>query len=247
MKSGTLLTVLAGLGAVGYFGYDWYQKREQEKKDKTETEARKKHDADLAAARANPTAANPNAEAEAEARRAARKAAEEAAAAQEPDPGAGSGTGKPMVVPDLVGMKPDAAAAALTAAGFSADNLKTSTDHTCPIYKDDKAEMLPVGTICSQQPLPGTEAMARSKVTIVLERDTYEAGAIGTAFEWKRMPDVDGMTLAQARKALADKGFTESDFVVEDAVCAKGRVCGTKPEPGKRKTKNPPGTIYIGQ
>ncbi|HUQ07124.1 MAG TPA: PASTA domain-containing protein [Kofleriaceae bacterium] len=149
------------------------------------------------------------------------------------------------IVPDLTDLDEADARKAVVKAGFMADALIVK-NAPCK-YASDK-DMKPIGSICLQQPPPGTRVTGHTKIEVAIEADTYEHGAVGFSNEWRRMPDVVGETKASALQILADKGFGPDEFEIDPRTsCAKGTVCGTRPEAGLRKVKSQKGVLSIAQ
>ncbi len=147
-----------------------------------------------------------------------------------------------LVVPDLIDLDVADARKAVAKAGFPSDAL-VEKDAPCE-YKDDR-DMKPIGSICAQSPPADTKVSGLTRIEVATEVDTFEHGGVGRSHEWRRMPDVTGESLASARQILRDKGFTDDEFEVDPrSDCAKGTVCGTRPEAGQRKVKIQKGIIY---
>jgi beta-lactam-binding protein with PASTA domain len=151
-----------------------------------------------------------------------------------------------VAVPDLTGKTEAEAVATLASAGFTDPTVKVLDEHYICEY-DDESRMVKQGAICNQKPEPPTKLVStRGDIQVVVERDTFEAGGAGTTGEWKRMPDLVGMNLEQARTVLRSKGFGDEEFNVEDGwSCAKGTVCETLPAAGQRKTKTYHGALRV--
>lgn len=147
------------------------------------------------------------------------------------------------VVPDLIDLDIADARKAVEKAGFTADTL-IEKDAPCE-YTDDK-DMKPIGSICLQSPVPGATVSGHTKIEIAVEVDTFEQGAVGRTNEWRRMPDLTGETLQSAKQILRGKGFGEDEFEIDRrSDCAKGTVCGTRPEAGLRKVRVQKGILYV--
>jgi hypothetical protein len=69
-----------------------------------------------------------------------------------------------------------------------------------------------------------------------------DRGPAAAAPEYVAMPDLTGMTEAEARKALADLGLTGNVYIQDNTGCERkmtieaGKVCGQKPAPGARQS-----------
>lgn len=153
-----------------------------------------------------------------------------------------------LVVPDLTGMTFEQAERALRASGFKFEKLGTS-DYACAQHDDSK--LAKVGAVCGQEPLAGSERLPKlMQVKVTLERDTFDRGDVGGANEWRRMPAVDGQSLAAARAALAQAGLAADQFEVievSESGCATGKVCRTEPAAGGRKVLARKGQLYVGK
>ncbi|HEX3465607.1 MAG TPA: Stk1 family PASTA domain-containing Ser/Thr kinase [Candidatus Elarobacter sp.] len=109
-------------------------------------------------------------------------------------------------VPNVVGQDPDAAQSAITSAGFTPSLA----------YAVDAAN--PTGKIASEDPPAGTKAKKGAKVTIRLS----VPGSV---------PDVTGMTLDDAKRALIGSGYQIGNLVyTSDSSLEDGKVVRTEPE-----------------
>lgn len=151
-------------------------------------------------------------------------------------------------IPDLTGKTEVEAKKLLTEAGFQQVEMEVMEPRYECVY--DKvvhapSDMVPVDTICNQDPEPGGRVRAEKfAIQVVIEHDTFERGGLATS-EWRRMPDVLGMSLTEAQGLLASKGFGADEFEVEDYThsCPSMKVCETVPPAGNRKRKDTPGII----
>jgi serine/threonine-protein kinase len=151
---------------------------------------------------------------------------------QEPDPGstAAPNAGVTVVVstgpatatvPNVVGMDPAAAEAALRNAGFDVTHA----------YTVDAAN--PTQKIALQQPDADTPAKKGSKVTIYLS-------VSGT------VPDVTGMTPDMAKSALIAQGYQVGSIAyVDDGNVAEGLVARTEPEAGSNTKPGETVNLYV--
>lgn len=152
-------------------------------------------------------------------------------------------------VPELRGMTQAQAEAAMRSAGFDVRGWDNQ-DLICK-YDDDR-KMPPQGTICDQTPGAGTEATTRlPRVRIIIEKDTYAEGGLGTPIHWRRMPEVKGMTVAEATAALARANLPIGDhFVVSESTAEdcqpEGKICLVYPKAGARKSVVRKGRIIVG-
>jgi serine/threonine-protein kinase len=151
---------------------------------------------------------------------------------QEPDPGstAAPNAGVTVVVstgpatatvPNVVGMDPEAAEAALRNAGFDVTHA----------YTVDAAN--PTQKIALQQPDADSPAKKGSKVTIYLS-------VSGT------VPDVTGMTPDMAKSALIAQGYQVGSIAyVDDGNVAEGLVARTEPEAGSNTKPGETVNLYV--
>ncbi|MEZ4401405.1 MAG: PASTA domain-containing protein [Kofleriaceae bacterium] len=154
-------------------------------------------------------------------------------------------------VPDVRGKTLAEAEAAFRAAGFVVGAFGQEESGARCSYRDDR-EMVPPDTICSQRPGADTQATTKLvRVTVLIEHDTYAASAVQTGGDaWRRMPDVTGKTLAEAKAILAAARlpFDQHFQVFEDAgdQCPPQRICQTVPEPNQRKILLRRGRLVVG-
>lgn len=150
---------------------------------------------------------------------------------------------KMLKIPDLVGVPEADARARWKEAGFSPSTFKVSSKG-CNASDEN---MQPEGTVCVQDRAAGQEIADKlGDIEVVIEHDTFEAGSVGFANEWHRMPDVVGSSLADAQSLLASKGFDADEFEVrQDGTCEPGTVCSTQPAAGKRKSKHAQGILHV--
>jgi len=102
---------------------------------------------------------------------------------------------------------------------------------------DCKDEAVKEGTICEQTPEPGqtTQAGGPTVVYIQGKRDA-------------RMPDVVGKTVEEAKKILAEAGFTVVEVRTLEtprAGCVPKRICVTSPEAGVRAHPTVPKSLFL--
>ncbi|MBA3890127.1 MAG: PASTA domain-containing protein [Gemmatimonadaceae bacterium] len=98
-------------------------------------------------------------------------------------------------VPNVVGMARDAAERALEAAGFDVGAT------------EDQVSNEPAGRVLDSRPAPGTSATVPSTVVLVVS-----SGPTMTV-----MPDVVGLSLADARQMIAAAGLVAGDIAYEPA------------------------------
>lgn len=229
---------IAVIATGGYFGYDYWETKKAKERERAEDKAREKQRA------AGPTGDSG-----------------QDRAAHPPGSGDGSSEGSEgsgpgsevshrvqrLKVPNVVGMKPEAATAALVALGFKPDVLEMPPNLGCH-YEDEQHDIVPVGAICNQERDPGEILMSNAKLRVVVEKDTWEHGGVEIENEWHRMPELVGMPLEAANELLRSKGFSEDEFAIGEArtSCGKGVVCEQHPNPEARKYVNQRGDLNIG-
>jgi hypothetical protein len=130
------------------------------------------------------------------------------------------GYGGDTTVPDVVGLRLDAARTMIRAARLSADMVE---------YVDDPA---PRGVVLKQEPEAGAEIPARSEVMLVL--------STGASVQ---IPDLIGRGLAEAVCALRDAGLTSDPVIKYGKQSAKSRVVRVEPAP--RSFVSPGATVTI--
>jgi hypothetical protein len=229
--------VIAAVATGGYFAYDYY---DTNKRKKAEAAAAKKREAVTKnAAGVHPSGDDPPSTAKVAA---PGVDGGSAGSAEEPPP-----THKvvEIAVPDLTGLTPDKARAALTKLGFKDDALETPPGYGCE-YEDER-NLVAVGAICNQERTPGSKVMSNAKVRVVIEHDTWESGGAHLENPWRRMPDLSGMSLARAQQILREKGFGADEFVVGESRedCGVGLVCDQRPKPNTRKFASAPGELNV--
>lgn len=131
----------------------------------------------------------------------------------------GLGGGEKLDVPDVTGLPADQAQVQIEQAGFKVGEVKN-------VY-DDSAEP---GTVVGQSPKGGEKAEKGSKINIDVSQGSEEID----------VPDVTGMTLDEARKAITVAGFSVGETTKEysDTV-EEGKVMKQTPS---GKTKAPQGS-----
>jgi hypothetical protein len=153
---------------------------------------------------------------------------------------------KQVEVPDLRGASSGEAEGLLKKAGFIAPVVEERPPNYGCAYDNEK-DILPVDSICEQDPGKGAmRAVNGLKIKITVEHDTFEHGGVESGHEWRRMPNLEGMPLAEALALLADKGFGETEFEIKSGSCDKEIVCDTIPDGGQRKRSDTPGTLRVG-
>lgn len=163
--------------------------------------------------------------------------------------GSTTSSNRQIPMPDLLGKTPEEAERILRSAGFEVRTFAPATQGYSCDY--DRNKSYPLFAICYQRPVPGQLAPSQLRAEYVVERSQGNRGEIGTPNEYISMPEVRGMSLAQARKVLADAGLPlEKHFDVEVAGqherCEYDVVCQTSPGPKMRKNLTVRGTIKVG-
>ncbi len=132
----------------------------------------------------------------------------------------GLGSGDKIDVPDVMGKTAEEAQLAIEQAGFKVGEVKN-------VY-DDSAEP---GTVVGQNPKGGEKAEKGSKINIDVSQGSEEI----------EVPDVSGMSLDDARKAITVAGFSVgettkeySDSVEEDKVMKQTPAAGTMAAQGSK-------------
>lgn len=132
----------------------------------------------------------------------------------------GLGGGDKVDVPDVMGMTAEEAQIAIEQAGFKVGEVKN-------VY-DDSAEP---GTVVGQSPKGGEQAEKGSRINIDVSQGSEEI----------EVPDVMGMTLDEARKAITVAGFSVgettkeySDSVEEGKVMRQTPTSGTMAAQGSK-------------
>ncbi|MEA2024246.1 MAG: PASTA domain-containing protein [Actinomycetota bacterium] len=115
-----------------------------------------------------------------------------------------------VTAPDVVGQTEDDATAAITDLGLVAAKTETA---------DDK---IAKGIVISQDPAGGTEVPDDSKVNIVVSTGSEEPVTVP-------VPDVSGMSAADAQTALEDAGFTVTSQEQESETVEAGLIIETNP------------------
>lgn len=122
------------------------------------------------------------------------------------------------VVPNVNGNAPDAAT-----------ELVKASDLNAKIIVKPVVSSLPSGSVAYTKPAAGTAVPRGTQVKIYISEGGAEA-----------VPDVSGMTVAQAKSTLLSAGFSavsepqasQSQFFIKSSTIAKGLVVGTDPAAG---------------
>ncbi len=154
---------------------------------------------------------------------------------------------KPKAVPDLYGLTPDVARQQVKTAGFDPEKFIVLDAQFGCRYADE-IDMVTQGTICNQEPSKDAVVDVTREIKVTIERDTFEHGSVGTTSEWRRMPDVLGMSKDEALATLTRAGFKASEFRIDlQQGCSLNAVCDTTPPPRGRKVHAREGVLTIGQ
>ena len=118
-----------------------------------------------------------------------------------------------VVVPDLTGMTQTEATSALTEINLRVGNVRMESSAT-----------VPVGQVFRQEPLADTEVNSESEVTLIISAGSGSAVAV---------PNLVGMTQADARTALTSAGLTAGTIKQESSMTVPaGNVMSQNPTAG---------------
>ncbi|MEZ5247031.1 MAG: Stk1 family PASTA domain-containing Ser/Thr kinase [Acidimicrobiales bacterium] len=133
-------------------------------------------------------------------------------------------TGEAITVPSVISLTETAAIALLAERGYTAD-------------PQPEASVQEVGTVISQNPVPGTEHPLDQPVVI----------KVSTGPEQVVVPDLKGRDVAQAFNQLQDLGFTIADDTIKEAsdTVDEGDVTRTDPAADSIVAVGTPITIYV--
>lgn len=146
-------------------------------------------------------------------------------------------------MPDLKGLTPEQALAALHRAGFETKTLDFD-DQLCSYDSGEKN--VPKGTVCEQRPYPGQVNSVRVRVEVLIEEETFTHGGQGLS-EWRRVPDINGKPLAAAKALFAREGFDIAKHLqILDGDCATGTICSSSPRAGERANLSRGVRLYVG-
>lgn len=152
-----------------------------------------------------------------------------------------------LVMPDLRFMPIDKAEAALKTAGFQ--GTVTREDSLCGSVVDGR--IVELGQVCAQFPPAGRRQGPKLPVSLRAQTEDPRHGNLGKVNEWHLMPKVVGMTLAEARAALKQAGFTDEETIneqtVSEAGCQAGRVCRSYPDGLERAGQHSGKTLFVGR
>jgi beta-lactam-binding protein with PASTA domain len=110
-------------------------------------------------------------------------------------------------------------------------------------------QLVELGEVCYQSPAAGTTQSSRVPITLRVQDEDPRHGKIGEHMEWHLVPNVIGMTLEAAKKAMVEAGFRNEQrtqvIPVDDQGCEPGRVCRTMPSPMLRWGLNSDRILYV--
>lgn len=150
-------------------------------------------------------------------------------------------------MPDLFGRTPVEAAALLRQAGFV---VVSAEERSGDCGEGADHVMAPQGAICTQSPAADIDTDPREvRLKYTLERDAFDHGGVGDR-AWRRMPGVVGMSLPDARAALARAQLPVDQFfdvvATSDGRCRAGVVCEQSPGPKDRMRLAAQGRLVVG-
>lgn len=248
-KGTTTMSVIAVLVTGGYFGYDYWHTRKEAKSAAQGAPG-------SGARNGSGSGSDPARDDEKAARNAYRAEHPPGSGSEGAAHGSGSGSGagaeevthtvQSLRVPNIVGLAPDQATAALVALGYEPTVLEMPANLMCR-YEDEQRDIVPVGTICNQQREPGDVLMSNAKLRVVVEKDTWEHGGVEADNEWRRMPKLEGLPLARAQALLRSQGFGDDEFAVGEARtgCGAGVICEQRPKANGRKYLRERGELNV--
>jgi serine/threonine-protein kinase len=133
--------------------------------------------------------------------------------------------GRTIEIPDVVGLDIDEARGVLETKGFEVDAV--------PVTNEEKT----IGEVLSQDPLAGDTA--RTGTTVTLEYVSVES---------KPIPRVEGLTVDEAKRVLADAGFTnisDTPGLESSDLIPAGAVLRTDPAEGEVQDTSVEITIVV--
>jgi hypothetical protein len=222
MNKGTItMGALAVIITGGYFGYDYYQSKKKKEEHKAWSPDQGKGKGGSAGSGDGEGSGS--------------------------EPEAATHKVQRLQLPRLLGLTPAQATAKLVALGYKPDVLEIPENMGCH-YEDEQRDIVPVGTICDQDRSEGEVLMSNAKLRVVVEHDTWEHGGVEADNEWRRMPNLEGMSLAQAKELLRSKGFSDDEFTIGEArtSCGQGLVCEQRPKVDGRKYARELGELNVG-
>ena len=136
-----------------------------------------------------------------------------------------TGVGDTYTVPDLVGLTKDDAVS----------SLESRDPNVFIQYDEDYSDTYDAGVVMKQYPEAGNERLMGESVILT----------ISTGKESFEVPDVYGLTEAQADKKLIEKGLTPVHEYPNSDTIAAGEVINTSPERGEKVTSGDTVTVYV--
>jgi serine/threonine-protein kinase len=127
-----------------------------------------------------------------------------------------------VAVPDVTGQTSDAAVSTLNGAGLLAQPFEA--------YSDTVAE----GTVITQYPEAGTEVLQGSSVAVVVSLGEEPSNGPDAV----EVPDVVGMSAAEAEQTLTDAGLGVVDIEYPSSDAPQGEVFAQIPEAGAQVSKD---------
>ena len=128
--------------------------------------------------------------------------------------------GEQKSVPNLLGMKQEAAVASIKSSGFETGNVNQS-------YNDQ----YPEGQVCEQTPDGGKTAAAGSKIDIVISKGPKPIDQV-------QVPDLSKASdLDEAKKMIEDAGLTVGSTTEEANEADEGKIIDQSPKAGEQVDK----------
>jgi hypothetical protein len=145
------------------------------------------------------------------------------------------------VVPDLTGKTAELVVAAVHAAGFVDPDVGDAGHVAGPDLADLETcfNGTRVGTVCSQDPAAGQRAARATEIRVLLGDAATEPVLV--------MPDLNGMTLAQAIAAVKKAGFAHRLASSYADSCKPGLVCGQRFAPGMKVRRSSHLVVDVGR
>ncbi|HME90964.1 MAG TPA: PASTA domain-containing protein [Myxococcaceae bacterium] len=149
-------------------------------------------------------------------------------------------------VPRLQWLTLEEAKSALRQAGFRGELSQDSS--LCGSVIDGR--IVELGQVCYQHPPPGRRQPPKLPISVRIQTEDPRHGRLGTIVEWHLMPEVVGIEVEEARRALEAAGFNEQDRVrlkyVTEAGCQPSRICRTYPGALERAGQNSDKILFVG-
>ncbi len=150
-----------------------------------------------------------------------------------------------IAMPNLFRMSKAKALATLKLAGHTGD--VSYSDQLCGSVIE--GQIVEKDEVCRQTPLAGAEVSDRSHVNLLLQPEDPRHGKVGQTGEWHLMPEVLGMTVADAKAAMRAAGFTDERTEISEATeagCKPGRVCKSYPVALERFGQSSGRVLWVG-